>query len=67
MIHQPRPFYCVSSSGVVTTLGNQFICDCRMRWLIGRRLPYEFTPTCAVPKSLAGKSVHHVDFRDFRC
>ncbi|CAL1262919.1 unnamed protein product [Larinioides sclopetarius] len=47
--------------------GNKFICDCRMRWVTGYRLPYDFTPTCAAPKLLADKRVANLDFRDYRC
>ncbi|XP_055932283.1 leucine-rich repeats and immunoglobulin-like domains protein 1 [Argiope bruennichi] len=47
--------------------GNKFVCDCRMRWLIGRRRPYEFTATCASPRSLAGQKVGSIEFKEFRC
>ncbi|KFM65785.1 Leucine-rich repeat and immunoglobulin-like domain-containing nogo receptor-interacting protein 1, partial [Stegodyphus mimosarum] len=37
-----------------TLKGNQFRCDCRLRWLVGRRIPFDFIAECALPDSVAG-------------
>ncbi|GFU33145.1 uncharacterized protein NPIL_512501 [Nephila pilipes] len=47
--------------------GNKLRCDCRMRWFIGRRLPYEFVGTCAEPQSIQGRKIRNLDFKEVHC
>ncbi|GIY09976.1 uncharacterized protein CDAR_448511 [Caerostris darwini] len=48
-------------------LGNQLVCDCRMRWIKGRRIPIEFYVKCAKPDSLAGKDLRSVKYQELIC
>ncbi|GIY69778.1 hypothetical protein CEXT_243721 [Caerostris extrusa] len=46
---------------------NQLVCDCKMRWIKGRRIPIEFYAKCAKPDSLAGKDLRSVGYEELIC
>ncbi|GFU27970.1 leucine-rich repeats and immunoglobulin-like domains protein 3 [Trichonephila clavipes] len=37
--------------------GNEFRCDCRLRWMVKIHKPFEFQGTCAMPENLNGMSL----------
>ncbi|XP_035209271.1 slit homolog 1 protein-like isoform X2 [Stegodyphus dumicola] len=50
-----------------TLKGNQFRCDCRLRWLVGRRVPFDFIAECALPDSVAGTQLKYLQLKQLWC
>ncbi|CAL1289106.1 unnamed protein product [Larinioides sclopetarius] len=47
--------------------GNEFLCDCRLRWLVDANKPMYFQGTCTLPENLKGMSLKHISNKVLRC
>ncbi|GFU27959.1 uncharacterized protein TNCV_3153201 [Trichonephila clavipes] len=48
-------------------IGNDFRCDCRMKWIVDIKKPLYFKGTCAVPEDLNGVSLTYLTHKKLWC
>ncbi|KAG8195881.1 hypothetical protein JTE90_001119 [Oedothorax gibbosus] len=47
--------------------GNDFRCDCRMRWLVGIKTPHYFQGVCSLPENLKDVQIRHLTNKVLWC
>ncbi|KAF8792075.1 Chondroadherin-like protein like [Argiope bruennichi] len=47
--------------------GNEFLCDCRLKWLVKVGKPFYFQGSCSLPENLNGMSLKDISEKMLRC